>query len=212
MNVINKIVKGDDVRISRLHTESGDWCGLAALSGLIPSAVTWLNARFFGVYAREPWWVWDAITYLEARLKRTDSVLEVGAGYSTLWLAKRCGNVLAIEEDDAWKERVKREAVRSNITNITLHSEDSLSAFHRFLPQLSWDLIIIDGLQRFDIFQYMLGKGATPRLIIYDDTDKMENRDALKSYSPRYQMRVFRGFKPQTVHACETTVFERIGA
>ena len=50
-------------------------------------------------------------------------------------------------------------------------------------------------------------KARQPRLIVYDDTDKTENRNTLTRSALGYEKHVFRGFKPQTVHACETTVF-----
>ena len=49
-----------------------------------------------------------------------------------------------------------------------------------------------------------------PRLIIYDDTDKAENRVVVTSEVADYQKNTFQGFKPQTIHARETTVFIKI--
>ncbi|MGR6034294.1 MAG: hypothetical protein ACU4EQ_05350 [Candidatus Nitrosoglobus sp.] len=71
-------------------------------------------------------------------------------------------------------------------------------------------MVIIDNLRdRLSIFYDLVACAVKPRLIIYDDTDKMENRDVLQTLIKGYQANVFRGFKPQAVHACETTVFVR---
>ena len=72
-----------------------------------------------------------------------------------------------------------------------------------------WDVVIIDGSQeRFEIFQDLLQSPELPRLIIYDDTDRVENRAALNVNLKSYQRKTYRGFKPQTVHVCETTIFK----
>jgi hypothetical protein len=45
MNIFTKIIRGDEVRPTRLHTEAGTFTGLAALPGLIPAALSWVRYR-----------------------------------------------------------------------------------------------------------------------------------------------------------------------
>lgn len=210
MNMIKKIIKPDQFHLTRLHTETGDWCGWAALPGIIPAVRTWLRARLRGKYALKPWWVWPAIEFVERNLKPTDRVLEVGSGFSTLWLAQRCREVVSFEESPYWKALVEQEANRLAVSNLTIVHEDSWIAFHRLLSTAVWDVVVIDGSQqRFEMFHHLLEQDAPPRLIVYDNTDRQEARPAFKLRLSDYKVHVFRGFGPQTLITWETTVFMR---
>ena len=74
-----------------------------------------------------------------------------------------------------------------------------------------WDVLVVDGPRpRFRFFQRAALEAfwRRPRILVYDDTDRAENRPALDSACAR-EVHAFRGFKPQTLHACETSVFVR---
>src|SRR5690606_9600713 len=86
MHVVRKLIAGDEVRRTRLHTEAGELCGMHALGGLLASGFTWSRERLTGMRAVRPWWVWGAIRFVERQLRPADRVLEVGGGNSTLWL------------------------------------------------------------------------------------------------------------------------------
>jgi hypothetical protein len=210
MNIFTKIIRGDEVRPTRFHTEAGAFTGLAALPGFILAALSWARHRINGRYSLQPWWVWDAIRFVNQQLQHDDRVFEVGSGYSSLWLAQRCREVLSIEESLAWKEQVYFEAKRFGLTNVKLLNGDSRELFTRYLGNEGREVVVIDSPRdRLSIFHDLVACAAKPRLIVYDDTDRIENRDALQDLVAGYQANVFRGFKPQTVHACETTIFVR---
>lgn len=64
------------------------------------------------------------------------SVLEFGAGGSTLWLANRCAKVTSVENDAEWYEVVKGLAP-SNV--------DVIHSTGEAIPDGVFDVIIIDG-------------------------------------------------------------------
>lgn len=209
VNIVRKVIAGDEVRRSRFHTEAGDACGLSSLPQVIPSGLTWLRARLTGRYAAEPWWVWEATRFLDSRLAPSDRVLEVGGGNSTLWLAERCGLVASIEESTEWGGHIRREAERRGLKNVMLHGGPSQDVFRILFQAHRWDVVIIDGPRdRLAIFRTLMrgAQAGGPRLVVYDDTDRVANRPALKS-AHGFDAKSFRGFKPQTLQACETTVF-----
>ena len=49
-----------------------------------------------------PWMVPEAVYKLDEVLKKTDRVVEIGAGGSTLFFLSRCESVLAIESSQEW--------------------------------------------------------------------------------------------------------------
>jgi hypothetical protein len=211
VNIVTKAVAGDRVRRTRLHTEGGMPCALGGLRGVFPSAWTWMHSRITGRYANQPWWVWEAARFVERNLRASDRVLEAGSGYSTLWLAGRASMVVSIEELSVWREKVGREAQRRGTSNVFLHAGRSGAVFRELFDADRWDVVVIDSPRdRLPIFRRIAG-GATlelPRLVIFDDTDRAENRAALR-LAGDFDAHCFRGFKPQTLHACETTVFVR---
>jgi precorrin-6B methylase 2 len=168
-----------------------------------------MRARLTGRHSPEPWWVWEAAAFLEPRLRPSDRVLEVGGGNSTLWMGQRCAFVASIEESSEWREHIRREAERRGLNNVVLHPGPSRAAFQTLLQAHRWDIVIIDGPpDRFALFRDLMNgaRASGPRVIVYDDTDRAENRPAIRA-AKGFEANSFRGFKPQTLHACETTVF-----
>lgn len=208
MNVLTKVLRGDQVRPTRLHTEAGEYCGIAAVPDAMFAAWSWTRQKLTGRYSVEPWWVYQAIRDVNNALRSTDKVLEVGGGFSTLWLGQRCQTVCSVEESNEWADIVATRARDLQIRNVEMLSGDSRTLFSRQILAGEWDVVVIDGPRdRFEIFRDLLASSRRPRLIIYDDTDKTENRPALTMSIPHYETRTYRGFKPQTLHACETTAF-----
>lgn len=213
MQYLKKILAGDDVRPSRAHTEAGEFCGLDAIAGLPSSALTWTQARFGGRAAKLPWWVWGAIRFVGLQLRRADRVLEAGAGFSTLWLAVRCAAIVSIEESGYWRDHIADQAQAGGVRNLQLQDGPSYPAFCVLFPAVRWDVVVIDApADRLRMFVEVMDAPhwQLPRVIVVDDTDRPENRPALGA-APGYQVHTFKGFKPQTLHACETSVFVREG-
>lgn len=210
MNILTKVLRGDHVRPTRLHTEAGEYCGIGALPDAILAAWTWFHQKLTGRYSIQPWWVYQAIRDVDSAFRPTDRVLEVGGGFSTLWLGQRCQTVCSIEESRDWATIVSNKARELQLSNVELVSGDSRAAFAKKIEDADWDVVVIDGPhERLEIFRDLLASPKRPRLIIYDDTDKTENRPAVTGSITGYKRNVYRGFKPQTIHTCETTVFFR---
>jgi predicted O-methyltransferase YrrM len=143
-------------------------------------------------------------------LKNTDRVLEAGSGYSTLWLARRCAEVVSLEGSEKWKQEVERKAKHSQLDNIKVEGGNTIEMFKRGFSH-NPDVVVIDHPgDRVSVFQHILGSPSAhqPRMIIYDNSDRPGDRAAFGlPYGARYEAFSFRGFGPQTLHVWETTVF-----
>jgi len=64
-------------------------------------------------YRKAPLWSKEAVKFAEKLLRETDSVLEFGSGRSTIWFASICKNVVSIEHDKKWVEKVQMD-LKSN--------------------------------------------------------------------------------------------------
>ncbi len=216
MMFLEKLIRADELRPTRLHTQAGEFCGWRQLPRLLPSAWTWLNFRLTGHRAIAPWWTWEAIRFVEKEMRKTDSILEAGAGYSSLWLAERGRAVRSIESSVAWSRRLRSEATARGLLNLDIvEAQDTSAAFASMMREAiadrePYDVVVIDSPGDRTAMFRMLGEvapAAAPRLIVYDNTDRIADRSAVSAFqTPRYETHLFRGFGPQLVHAWETTV------
>ncbi len=217
MMFLEKLIRADESRPSRFHTQAGEFCGWREFPNLLPSIHSWLSFRLTGHRSVYPWWTWEAIRFVEKNLRKTDRVLEAGAGYSSLWLAERCRAVQSIENSEGWSQRIRSEAARRGSSNLEIvEAEDAPAAFAKLMQQAiadgkPYDVVVIDSPgDRTRMLETLseVESAIAPRLIVYDNTDRVDDRNAVLAFQSHcYETYQFRGFGPQLVHAWETTVF-----
>jgi precorrin-6B methylase 2 len=95
-----------------------------------------------------PWYSYPAIDLLRTKTFSGRSVLEFGAGQSTIWWAQHAEKVVSLEGDPAWYEYIRRKMPH----NVSLYlSDDGLTKFGELVADESrFDVIIVDGLNRFN--------------------------------------------------------------
>lgn len=86
----------------------------------------------------EPWIGQEAKRYFRELLKPYMTVLEFGAGGSTLWMADKVKEIISVENDAAWLDAVKGKLLK----NVTLYywNEPQPPEFEQL-----FDLVFIDG-------------------------------------------------------------------
>jgi precorrin-6B methylase 2 len=92
-----------------------------------------------------PWLTYPAVVALGRALRGTESVLEIGAGTSTLWFAVRAAEVVSIEGDEAWAAEL-RSLLPSNV-RLLFHSYNDTEGFFDTLAGLRgpFDVVVVDG-------------------------------------------------------------------
>lgn len=63
-----------------------------------------------------PWFTYSATRYLSSIVQSNYRVLEFGAGNSTLWWAERVSEVITVEHDPNWADKVRNR----NLLNVTV--------------------------------------------------------------------------------------------
>jgi predicted O-methyltransferase YrrM len=167
-----------------------------------------------GVIPERPWIVPAAIGWLRRRIRRDWRILELGAGRSTPWFARRAGAVLSLEDNPDW-HRLTSELLREQGLEVDL----SLIAVEEFpravaaLDEASFDLVVVDFLEaaevsRIDALRPARGKVRPSGHLLLDDSDR-------PGYAAAYELlagwreRRFTGVKDGWPEACETTIFTR---
>lgn len=144
----SRLVTGDGLRRSRLHTYGGkrlDAGGFAYLPHAVWSAVA---LKVFGYRTKAPWLSYRGVREID-RLVRPDwRVLEFGSGMSSRFFAARCAQLVSIESDADWYERMRPtlEAAEGCQVDYRLRSEADYAALDD-VPDSTFDLALVDGLQ-----------------------------------------------------------------
>ena len=95
-----------------------------------------------------PWFTYPAIEYLKQLDFTGKRVFEFGSGNSTMFWASRAKQVVAVEEDKIWYNRMKSQ-LPSNVEYIL--TEDRQAYIDSITKQEGvFDIIVNDGIYRYD--------------------------------------------------------------
>lgn len=123
-----------------------------------------------------PWYTYSMIDFMSQRDFTGMTVLEFGGGQSTLWWAARATSVLTIDENEEWFDSLKLLAPE----NVSLHhvpvdrETRSISEIRRIVEasdQKPFDVIIIDGHLRPELFEMAFDYLAKDGAIIFDNSE-----------------------------------------
>ena len=123
-----------------------------------------------------PWYTYPAIDFLKFRNYQDKRVLEFGGGQSTLWWAEHAESVVTLEGDEQWFNDIKQGMP----SNVSLHyvsmqnREENVIAVNGVLkqyPQAKYDVIVIDGLYRFEMIEIALKHLNNDGVIICDNAE-----------------------------------------
>lgn len=126
-----------------------------------------------------PWSRYSAVEWLKPRVKKSDVVFEYGTGYSTVWYSRHAKEVVAVEHNSRWLDRI-RTLVGKNVTLLlrlssgTEADRDGVSPYFRALeeyPPASFDIIAIDGMERVQCAYVAPSRLRNDGVIIFDNSD-----------------------------------------
>lgn len=152
-----------------------------------------------------PWWVYAATEQVEQFLRDRDgkaTVYEYGCGASTLWLAKRAGEVHSVEHDGGFAAlmagkltdhpHVSLRHVPATPARGGAPATPSGRAGHQHLDFTdyvaaidtvpgSFDLIVIDGRARTACLRRAAGRLAAGGLLVFDNSNRRRYQEALRA-------------------------------
>ncbi len=184
------------------------------ISGWLRYPVAWWRARR-GTTPERPWIVPAAIGWLRRRIRPDWSVLELGAGRSTVWFARRAGAVLSFEDNEWWAEQTRERLDELGLDNVDLRVEpiEELLGCVAELPDDAFDLVVMDFLEaptvsRVDVLKPAMKKVKPGGLLLLDDSDRPGYAGAFQLLDG-WRFRKFVGVKDEWPEACETSIFAR---
>jgi len=158
-----------------------------------------------------PWLTYSAIHFLDDRIKKHFSVFEYGSGHSTIWFSKRAANIISVEHDLRWFNRMKEKF--SGYSNITYkYHPIEADAYANEILQYSgaFDVIVIDGRERVKCSLNSLKALKKDGIIIWDNSERLEYQEGYEFLMNNGFRRLdFRGLGPIMTFEWCTSVFYR---
>ena len=197
-------------RQSRHHSARGP----LTISGWLRLPIARLRARL-GQVPERPWIVPAAVGWLRRRIRGDWAVLELGAGRSTAWLARRAGRVLSFEDNEHWlaETRDRLEGMGAEGVQLRHLPVERFAAEVARLDDEGFDLVIVDFLEspaaeRVEAVRFARPKVKPGGYLLLDDSDR-------PGYAGAYELldgwreRRFVGVKDGWPEVCETAIFRR---
>ena len=128
-----------------------------------------------GLRLESPWLVPKSVFFLDKILKKTDVILEIGLGASSLFFARRCAKAVGIETNLSWLEKLKQHSYNhglDNIESIYLNDEKYIIKYINTYRDCCFDLISIDsnmGYNRDIFLQTAMSKLKPNGIVLLDN-------------------------------------------
>ncbi len=149
-----------------------------------------------------PWFTYPSIEYLDQLDLSEKVMLEWGAGNSSIYFSKRVKEIVSIESDREWYEKIREDA----IANQELYFAVEDYATKPNTLNRKFDIILIDGIKREECAQQVMGLINNKGLIILDNSDRYP--DIASYFRDNGYIQVdFHGFGPINNYTWTTSVF-----
>jgi hypothetical protein len=151
-----------------------------------------------------PWLTYPMIEFLNGFDFSEKSVFEFGAGASTLYWADRAREVTSVELDPKWSARLATRVPE----NVTLIHEPNGHLYASMPSKLNrkFDVIVIDGAERFRASQAAIEALASGGMIVLDNSEWYPNSADLLASSGLIEI-AFSGFPPINAFCSTSSAF-----
>ena len=177
--------------------------------------LSWINSSKMGISVDEnfkpiPWYSFQAIEYLNSKLKKTDIIFEFGCGSSTLYFQSRVKKIISLETNENWfniittkianekkllasKNLFKKDNVEIYLLKDGLENCEYENFAHNYSlkHQIKFDYIIIDSIKRQKSTINSINALSNNGTIILDDAER-------KHYQKIYEFLISKNFNRES--------------
>jgi len=157
-----------------------------------------------------PWITYPAIEFLRRRIQPGMSVFEYGSGGSTIWWANRVREVISVEHDQEWFERVREDlSSRATICQIDLEYGGAYAKeIQKY--QSRFDIVVVDGRDRVNCLKNCISALKCSGVVILDNSDRPEYAEGFNFMRTNgFRHIEFVGLSPIVNIKTETSIFYR---
>jgi hypothetical protein len=213
-SLARRLVTGDNVRRTRLHTQAGDLVDPAAIL-FAPQCAWSVLLLKLGHRQQIPWLGFRVVKRLKEIIRPDWKILEFGSGMSSLFFASRCARLVSVESDRAWSELMRSKFSKLGITNVDYRYRLG-PEYPRLddIPDGTFDLVLIDGIQRDEGARTAIQKCRTGGWVLMDNTDvqwqdHQAGRASVIEAAVEGSVEVYRDLYPFGIQACESVLVRK---
>jgi len=191
--------------LDRFRTERSE---LIPITGFI--FVPYALYRRFRPHLSRPWFNDRAVLLLDRIINPNSRILEIGAGGSTLWYAKRGRSVLSVEGSRDWHSRVSESTSSYADVEVVFVEDENVVPFISGLKD-NYDVVVIDALLpegRVAVTSAVKEK-FPDSIVVVDDQDWIGHREIDNIMADWACIRVA-GIKPTPFNSYETNFFSKV--
>lgn len=157
-----------------------------------------------------PWYTYPAIEYLNNITFRDKYILEYGSGNSSAYWADRSLEVISVEHDEEWYQKVKG-SIEGNQRLFLKKDDETYERMDELGFDVKFDVIIIDGIRRIEcskiVGQYLNKEAEDGYMVILDNSDWYKNTaEYLRRELDLIEID-FHGFGPINNYTWTTSIF-----
>jgi hypothetical protein len=125
------------------------------------------------VHPDEPWLTKDALRRIKGFLTTNMRAFEWGSGKSTLWLSRHVRELISVEHEPAWYERVTEMLSESRIVNTQLRFAEPTTYAEQIagFPDGTFDFVLVDGAERDACIRAAAAKVRKGGWLVLDNAD-----------------------------------------
>jgi hypothetical protein len=157
-----------------------------------------------------PWITYPAIEFLKRKIRKDMVVFEYGCGMSTLWWERKTKQVIAVEHDRVWYEKMLPQ-ISSNVNLIYCELEYG-GAYAQTAAKYSttFDIVVIDGRDRVNCAKGAMKALKPEGVIVWDNSDREAYQEGYDYLSSKGFRKIgFVGMLPIVNMKSETGIFYR---
>ena len=162
-----------------------------------------------------PWYTYSCIDFLQTFNFENKRILEFGSGQSSIWWSKHSLEVHSLEDNNYYAKKISK----LNIKNLKVYNCDTyLNNFDKLnFNKNYFDIIIVDGFDRFLSFKKSLDLISHSGIFIFDNSegyneprDDYDSHPILKMMKECGFLRIdFYGYAPGVIKKHCTSVFHK---
>lgn len=160
-----------------------------------------------------PWFTYSAIDFLKERLNKNMTVFEYGSGNSTLFFAQRVKEIISVETNKQWYEKIKLK-MPSNAKIILYENDKSDISYSKVIDSFNkkYDIIIIDAIERSEVLMNATHFLNESGVIILDNSDRIEYQNSISELiSFHFNKIEFWGIQAAYLNkTCTTIIYKKI--
>ncbi len=156
-----------------------------------------------------PWFTYPAIEFLNERLNKDMIAFEYGCGNSTLFFSERIKEIVSIETDKDWYNKIKSK-LKSNCNLIFYDKNcadynypEAIRNFNR-----KFDIVIVDAIERNEIIKVAPDHLSKSGVIILDNSDVEDYKIGIEYLMAKgFKKLDFWGIQAAYINRTCTTIF-----